>query len=140
MKIEVERKDDNYHMIARNQQKKSVGSDLSMDEGGGGKAMTPLEMLLSSLGACSSVDVISILRKQRQDLRDIKIQLEGKRDYESTPSLFTEINVHFILKGNVKKKKVERAIELSIEKYCTVAHHLRKSGVEITSSYEVIEV
>lgn len=140
MLINLSRISGTYHMQALNSAGNSIETDIASSEGGTDKAMSPLEVLLSSLGACSSVDVILILEKQRQNLKDIGIEIEADRDYDSTPALFTSINIHFKLFGDIVEKKAERAIQFSVDKYCTVAQHLKKSGVNITTSYKVIKM
>jgi len=136
MKIELKRLDDAYHMQAVNEMGNTVETDGSPDIGGNNKAMRPLQLMLAGLGSCSSIDVILILRKQRQDLQDIKLTVTAEREKDKVPSLFTEINVHYDLSGNLNKEKVERAISLSMEKYCSVAKLLEKTAA-ITWSYKI---
>ncbi|MBK9509680.1 MAG: OsmC family protein, partial [Cytophagaceae bacterium] len=99
----------------------------------------PMELLLMGLGGCTSIDVILILKKQRQALEDIKLVIEGDREkIEGTEmSPFRKINIHFILKGNLDAKKVEKAIELSMEKYCSATAQLSCSA-QITHTYELV--
>jgi putative redox protein len=102
------------------------------------KAPSPMEMVLMSVGACSSVDVVSILKKARQDISGVKVVLSSERRDEA-PRYFTKIHLHFIATGtNVSEKHLGRAVSLSADKYCSVALMLEKS-VEITHSFEVIE-
>jgi len=87
-----------------------------------------MEMLLMGMGGCTAVDVVHILRKARQDLRGCELQLEAERA-DSDPKVFTDIRVHFILTGkNLSTKHVERAIELSAEKYCSASIMLGKKN------------
>ena len=107
---------------------------------GGGRNLgpRPMEMLLLGMGACTTYDVVSILKKSRQDIVDCKISLSAKRA-DSVPSVFTEIHVHFIVIGhNLAEKQVERAINLSAEKYCSVSIMLGKSA-KITHSFDIQE-
>ena len=102
------------------------------------KAPSPMEMVLMSVGACSSVDVVSILKKARQDIRGVRVVLDSERR-EEAPRYFTKIHLHFIATGNnVSEKHVARAVSLSADKYCSVALMLEKA-VEITHSFEVVE-
>jgi putative redox protein len=102
------------------------------------KAPSPMEMVLMSVGACSSVDVVSILKKARQEISGVKVVLSSERRDEA-PRYFTKIHLHFIATGtNVSEKHLGRAVSLSADKYCSVALMLEKS-VEITHSFEVIE-
>ncbi len=137
MKIELKRKNNAFHMEAANEDGQTLQMDASAEIGGEGKGMRPNQLLLAGLGGCSSIDVIQILKKQRQPLEDIQVRVEGERQKDVVPSLFERINVHFILKGNLDESKVQRAIQLSMEQYCSVAKTLEKTA-KITSSYKII--
>src|SRR5438270_3073642 len=101
-------------------------------------APTPMELLLLALGSCTGVDVISILRKKREQVTDYRIEVRGRRRTEH-PRAFTHMEVRHIVRGHkVSEKAVAQAIELSETKYCSVAATLRPT-VEIVSSYEIIE-
>lgn len=101
-----------------------------------GTAATPMELLLLALGGCTGVDVISILKKKRQQVTDYRIEVSGERR-EEFPKRFTKLIVKHIVRGhNVTEQAVARAIELSETKYCSVAATLR-DGVEIVTSYEI---
>lgn len=101
-------------------------------------APTPMEMVLMSAGCCSSVDVVSILKKSRQQVTDCEVTVTGERA-ETVPRVFTKIHLHFDVTGNeVSEKHVERAVSLSADKYCSVALMLAK-GLEVTHSFAVIE-
>lgn len=100
-------------------------------------AATPVELLLIALGSCTAVDVVSILTKKREKVTDYRVEVTGTRR-EEHPRSFTRMDVRHILRGhNLSAKAVEQAIELSEEKYCSVAATLRPT-VEIVSSYEII--
>ena len=139
MKIELNRADDAYHFISRNEDGLIVESDGSPAIGGGNKAMRPMEMVLSAVASCSSIDVVMILKKQRQRLDDIKVTVEGKRAKDQVPAVFTDIHIHFELTGKIKAKKAEQAVQMSMEQYCSVSKML-ESTVKITHSHEVISV
>jgi putative redox protein len=114
------------------------GHTIVLDANGGLLAPSPLENILISLGACSSVDVVSILEKTRQAVNDCRVDIEAKR-VDSVPKLFSDIHLHFVITGtDVAAKHVERAVKLSADKYCSVALMLNKS-VNITHDYEIIE-
>jgi putative redox protein len=101
-------------------------------------AATPMELLLLALGGCTGVDVISILKKQRQQITDYRIEVSGERR-EEYPRAYTRLFVKHILRGQgVSEQAVARAIELSDHKYCSVAATLRGTA-EIVTSYEIIE-
>jgi putative redox protein len=137
MVIKLERLDDAFHLRATNETGNTVETDASPAIGGGGKGMRPMEMLLSSLGACSSIDVIDILNKMRQPLQDIKVTLNGEREKDKTPSLFTDIHVVFDLYGDLDRDKAQRAVDMSMEKYCSVAKIVEKTA-QITWEVNVV--
>jgi putative redox protein len=112
------------------------GHQVLMDGNAGEKAPSPMEMVLMSVGGCSAIDVVSILQKGRQDVRDCEVKLTSERRDEA-PRLFTHINLHFIVTGTgLSEKSVERAVTLSAEKYCSVSLMLGQS-VRMTHSFEV---
>ena len=101
-------------------------------------APTPMELLLVALGSCTAVDVISILRKKRQEVTGYRVEVRGERRQEH-PRSFKRMEVHHIVTGrNVSEQSVAQAIELSEQKYCSVAATLRPTAA-IVSSYEIIE-
>jgi len=102
-------------------------------------AASPVEILLVALGSCTGIDVVSILKKKRIDVREYRLEVSGERRDES-PRSYTSMNVHHVVTGkNISPRAVEQAIELSETKYCSVAATFRPT-VEIHSSYEIIEV
>jgi putative redox protein len=137
IKIEINRLNEGFHMEAVNEQGNTIHMDASPDIGGTNKGMRPMQLLLAAMGGCSSIDVINILKKQRQDLKDIKITVTGEREKDAIPSLYTDVHAHFKLYGNLDHDKVEKAVTLSVEKYCSVAKTLEKNA-KITYSFEII--
>lgn len=136
MTVHLRRLDDNFLFETLNEEGLSVRTDASPDIGGGGAALRPMEMLLASLASCSGIDVVLLLRKQRQNLQDIEVRVEGdRRDRE--PRVFTRIRVHYILTGPTDERKVERACRLSMEKLCSVSTMLAAGGVDISWTYEL---
>lgn len=131
MKIEINRLDDHLLMEATNED----GHRVLLD--GTTKAMRPMQMILTALGGCSTIDVVLILKKQREPIEDIKIVIEGERHEDKVPKTFKKINVHYIIYGNVKEAKAKRAIDLSMDKYCSVSKMLEPT-VEITNSFEIV--
>ncbi|EAC0955953.1 OsmC family protein [Salmonella enterica subsp. enterica] len=115
----------------------SSGHQILMDGNSGDKAPSPMEMVLMAAGGCSAIDVVSILQKGRQNVTNCEVKLTSERRKDA-PRLFTHINLHFIVTGSdLKEAAVARAVDLSAEKYCSVALMLEKA-VNITHSYEVI--
>ena len=137
MKVVLQRKNKAVHFEGTNESGLKVNIDGAEEVGGEGKGVRPMELVLFSLGSCSAIDIASILRKMNLQADDIKITIEGERDPDEVPSVFTKINVHYTLVGKLYASKVERAIELSMEKYCSVAKMLRPT-VELTYSYEIL--
>jgi len=108
--------------------------DRDLKEGG-----RPMELLLASLGSCSSVDVMAILRKSRQDVVSCVVEVSGERA-DAVPAVFTDIHVRFIVTGRgLKEAHVRRAVQLSAEQYCSVSMMLEKGGVKMSHSYEIVE-
>jgi putative redox protein len=116
----------------------AVVMDGPADIGGRNLGPRPMEMLLLGTGACSSVDVVSILKKGRHEIRDCWVELDAERA-ASEPRVFTRIHLHFVVVGkNLKPEAVERAVKLSAEKYCSASIMLGKSA-EVTHDFEVRE-
>lgn len=98
-----------------------------------------MELLLIGTGGCASFDVISILEKSRQDVRDVFVELDADRA-ETDPKVFTRIHLHFVVKGRgIDPKRVERAVALSVDKYCS-ASAMMAATAELTHDFEVVEV
>lgn len=138
IKIELNRLNDAFHMEAVNDHGKTVQMDGSPEIGGSNLGFRPMQMLLAGMAGCSAIDVISILKKQRQDLKDIKVTITGEREKDVVPSLYTEIHAHFRLFGKLDPDKAAKAVSLSVEKYCSVSKTLEKSA-RITYSIDVID-
>jgi putative redox protein len=110
------------------------------DAGGRNMGVRPMETVLIGLGGCASYDVVSILKKSRQDIRDVQVSLDAERA-DSEPKVFTRIHILFQVTGKqLKEAQVKRAVELSAEKYCSASIMLVRAGVEITHDYQIIEV
>lgn len=124
-------------MEAQNEDGRSIHIDASPEIGGTNLGMRPMQLLLSGLGSCSAIDLINILKKQKQPLRDIKITVTGDRQPKVVPSLFINVHVHFKLFGLLDEQKAEKAVQLAVDKYCSVAKTLEKTAT-ITHSFEII--
>ncbi len=102
------------------------------------KGASPMELILLGLGGCASYDVVAILQKSRQEVKDVRCELSAQRA-ETVPAVYTAIHMHFVVTGtDIADKQVERAIKLSAEKYCSASRMLVQGGVEITHGFEVI--
>jgi len=112
--------------------------DADEEAGGRNAGFRPMELLLVGFGGCSGMDVISILRKKRQNVTGLEINVRGEKadDY---PKIYKEVHIEYVVKGKgVEKEAVERAIELSLTKYCSVGATLARAGT-ITHSYRIVE-
>ncbi len=128
MKITIKRLNDAHHMQATNEDGNSLLMDSSIDAGGTNFGMRPMQLLLSAIGGCSAIDVVSILKKQKQEVANFEIEVDGTREKIKDYSLFKKIHLHFKVSGNVDKIKVDKAIQLSLEKYCSVAKTLEPTS------------
>ena len=138
MKIELNRLNDGFWLEAVNEGGNKIHIDASPEIGGTNQGMRPMQLLIAAMGGCSSIDVISILKKQKQELKDIKITVTAEREQDAVPSLFTEVHAHFKLYGDLNEDKVKKAVSLSVEKYCSVAKTLEKTA-KVTYSYEIVK-
>lgn len=136
MQIKIKRLNDAFHMEATNEDGVSIHMDSSPDVGGQNKGMRPMQLLLSGIGGCSTIDILDILKKQRQPVKDIDVNVKATRYEGETPSLFKTIHLEYILHGDLDESKVKRAIDLSIDKYCSVAKILEKTA-EISYSFQL---
>lgn len=127
---------DGTHMEAENEENGKIRMDGSTSIGGLEGGFSPMQLLLAGVGGCSAIDIIGILEKQKQDIQDLQVEVDGDRQSKDTYSEFTSINLNYIFTGDLEEKKVERAINLSLDKYCSVSKALEKTS-KITHSYEI---
>lgn len=129
---------DDLSFVAESASGHNVLLSAGAASGGRDSAVTPMEMVLMAVGGCSSIDVVMILKKARQAVTDCVCELDSTRA-DSSPKVFKTIHAHYIVTGHgVKPEQVEKAVALSLEKYCSVALMLA-GKVTITSSFEVRE-
>lgn len=128
MKVILNRTNFDFAFEAKNEDGNAVSIDASPGIGGSGAGMRPMQLLLAALGGCSAIDVIHILKKQKQEIGSFQIEVSGTRETVKDYSLFRAIEIHFIIGGNVSREKAERAVELSMEKYCSVAKTLEPTA------------
>lgn len=128
---------DNMSFVGESGSGHSIVMDGPPEFGGRNLGVRPMEMLLLGLGGCASFDVVSMLKKSKQDLVDCEVDITAERA-DTEPKVFTKIHLHFVISGNdLSDKRVKRAIELSAEKYCSASIMLGKTA-EITHDYKII--
>jgi len=128
---------DHMSFVAETGSGHTVVMDGPPDHGGRNLAARPMEMILVGMGGCSAFDVMHTLNKARQPVEDCQVVLDAQRA-DTVPAVFTKIHLHFLLAGpGLDPGRVKRAVELSVEKYCSVIMMLR-DGVDITYDYEVL--
>jgi len=136
MIITLDRVGEPFHFEARNESGNVVHIDTTPEKGGTGQGAGPMQLVAMGLGGCSAMDVVTILNKQRQQIESLSIQIDAERATDQVPAVFTDIHLHYALGGNLDAEKVRRAIDLSLEKYCSVSRMLEKTA-RITYSFSV---
>jgi putative redox protein len=128
MKINIKRLDSDFHMEAMNEDGNTISMDGAESIGGHHKGFRPMQLLLAAVGGCSAIDVIMILKKQKQEIESFDVEVEGEREKIEEFSLFRDIVIHFKMSGKIDRDKAERAIKLSLEKYCSVSKTLEPTA------------
>ena len=130
---------DNMSFVGESDSGHSVVMDGPPDAGGRNMGVRPMEMVLLGMGGCTAFDVVMILKRARQDITDCRVELQAERATE-VPKVFTRINTHYVITGKqLNVKQVERAVNMTAEKYCSVSIMLAAS-VEMSHDFEIIEV
>ena len=129
--VELERVDGDYGFKAKDSNGNFIQTDTSIENGGSNFGVRPMQAVLMAMGSCSAIDIVSILKKQRQVLDSFSITIEGEREKGKEPSLWKYISLHFKMKGQIDEEKARKACSLSVEKYCSVAETLRRAGATI---------
>jgi len=124
-------------MLATNESGATIHLDGSPQIGGQNKGFRPMEALVASLGGCSAIDIINILKKQRQKIDNFEVELDAKRVKEGAHSKFEHIQVNVIVQGDIDEKKLQKAIQLTEEKYCSV-YFILSASTKIDYSYEIV--
>ncbi|HRP33116.1 MAG TPA: OsmC family protein [Agriterribacter sp.] len=129
--MQLHRTQGDYGFTAADSGGNKLNIDIPAEQGGNSRGFRPMQLLVAGLGGCSAVDVVSILKKQKQQIADFSIDIDGEREKGKEPSLWEEIQITFQLSGEVEPAKAHRAVELSMNKYCSVAETLRLAGATI---------
>jgi len=129
---------DNMSFVGESGSGHSVVMDGAPDSGGRNLAARPMEMVLMGMGGCTAFDVVMILKKARQPIEDCIVELNAERSGE-IPKVFTKIHAHYIIKGRgLSEKQVEKAVNLTAEKYCSVSIMLAATA-DVTHDFEIVE-
>ncbi len=128
MKITIKRTDDDFAMEAKNEDGNIIAMDGPPNLGGHNLGFRPTQLLLAAVGGCSAIDVVMILKKQKQKIDSFEIEVDGEKEKVEEYSLFRNITIHFKLKGEIELEKAQRAVQLSIEKYCSVSKTLEPTA------------
>jgi len=128
MKVTVKRAEAPFYVQATNEDGNTLAMDANPAIGGSGRGFRPMETLLAGLGGCSAIDVVVIMEKSKQPLDDIQVEIDGHRQEGVEPSLFETIHVKYTLKGTFEDKTAQRAVDWSMQKYCSVAKTLEKTA------------
>jgi putative redox protein len=139
IKVEIDRIEGDFGFEAKDANGNVVRLDSSPESGGQNFGFRPMQLLLAGLGGCSGIDIVSILKKQRQDVQGFHMTVEGDREVGKEPSLWENLTIKFELKGNIDLAKATRACELSMDKYCSVAETLRRSGTNLKWEVKIVE-
>lgn len=130
---------DNMSFVGESGSGHSVVMDAAPEFGGRNLGIRPMEMLLLGLGGCTAFDVVMILQKSRQNIDDCEVNIEAERS-EQIPKVFTRIHIHFVVSGRgLDRGKVEKAVNLSADKYCSASEMLGKVA-EISHDFEIVEL
>jgi putative redox protein len=138
IQIDLNRTGGDYGFEARDTMGHSIKMDTSPENGGINFGVRPMQVLLMGLGGCSGIDIVSILKKQRQVVEGFSMRIEGDRFAGKLPSLWEKIHIVFELKGDIDPEKARKACELSVEKYCSVAETLRGAGAAISWEVKIL--
>lgn len=137
-KIELDLVNGKYGFEAKDTEGHVVRMDSKPEMGGENFGTRPMQLLLDALAGCSSVDVISILSKQKQEVKGLHVEVSGERGAKGDLSMWENIQIAFQLKGNIDPDKATKAVHLSLEKYCSVAATLVAAGAAIIPTVEVV--
>ena len=136
--INLKRIDDDYQFVTTDEAGQTITMDIPLDQGGHGNGVRPMQALLSALGGCSGVDVVMILKKQKETIEIFEMVIHGERQVGKEPALWETIHIVFKLKGTMTLERAEKACALSMDKYCSVAATLRAAGAIITWTVEIL--
>lgn len=132
IEINVHRVEGDCGFEATDSKGHTIKMDTSPETGGVNFGVRPMQVLLMGLGGCSGIDIVMILKKQRQAIKDLSMKIEGERNIGKEATTWKDVKIVFELTGNIDEEKAYRACELSMNKYCSVAETLRLGGTNLT--------
>ena len=136
MRINIHREGAPYHFVAKSTRGRELHMDEPPESGGTDQGVSPMQMLIMSMGGCSGIDIVMILEKQRQRIDSFDMELDAEREKGVVGSPYVQVHAHYIMTGDIDPGKAQRAVKLSIDKYCGVSNTLRPTA-EITASVSV---
>jgi putative redox protein len=137
-RIHLKQIDQDYQFVTTDEAGQTITMDIPVDQGGHGNGVRPMQALLSALGGCSAVDIVMILKKQKETIEQFEMVIDGERQVGKEPALWETIHIVFKLKGTMSQERAEKACALSMDKYCSVAATLRAAGANITWAVELV--
>ncbi len=138
-RIEIKRVDNDFAFEAIDSNGHILRMDTADTMGGHNSGIRPMQTILMGLGGCGGIDILSILKKQKQEVTGFQMLIEGEREQGKEPALWKHVSIHFRFTGKVDAEKASKACNLSLEKYCSVAATLRAAGCTIEWKSEVTE-
>jgi|GEM_PF-2498551 len=139
MNMHFRRSTDGSQLIATDEAGIDTALYIPVDAGGSGEGLRAMQLMIMSVGACATVDVLSILKKQRQEVAEYNIEIHADRDTSHLPSPWEKAHLVFTFAGgNVDLEKAQRAVELSMVKYCSATETLRLAGAKITWEVKIV--
>ena len=136
MRVELHRINQKVHFQAHNEDGNTIDIDGAPSIGGENQGFRPMQLVLAAIASCSLMDLVTILEKSRQPVEDIQVSVEGTRA-DKVPAVFTGVSLHYKLIGTLEKEKVERALDLAVNKYCSVGAMIEKTA-KINYTYEIL--
>lgn len=136
MRIQIKRQGAPYHFAATSTRGKEVHMDEPPESGGTDAGVSPMQMLIMAMGGCSGIDIVMILEKQRQRVDSFDMEIDAERPKGVVGAPYHKVHAHYILTGDIDPAKAERAVKLSVDKYCGVSNTLRPTA-EITAEVTV---
>ena len=132
MQIHLQLSPDGQAMLGQDEAGNEMRLSLPEMAGGDATGFRPMQLMILSLGGCAAVDVLTILKKQRQQVDDLRIDIEAERFHQPLPAPWQKAHLVFTIFGKVDMNKAEKAVEMSVQKYCSAAETLRLAGATIT--------